>query len=146
MWDDSWFNRIVNRASDNFVIFERVGYVYLQDGNGEGSNLERNDYEKAKKVKEYVGFLYYDYNFAPKDDNKDSIINVLKKYNTTDPKLKLQNFKFHFEVLNDLLEALIADPAVTLDNKKFLEQLLKESKEREIEVKKNDTKNSLRLI
>lgn len=139
MWDDMWFNRLINRASFNFVVYERVGYVYLQDGNGEGSNLERNDAEKSKKVKEYLGFLYYDYNFSPKDDNKKGIIKVLKDYNETNKKIKLKNLQSNFEILNNLLEALLGEPAVTADDKKYLEQLLKESKEKESLINQNKT-------
>ena len=61
VWDDLWFNHIVRRASYSYALYERVGYVYLQDGRGEGSPKSRSEEEKSKIVKEYVGFLYYDY-------------------------------------------------------------------------------------
>ena len=37
VWDDVWYNKIVRRASYSYAIYERVGYVYLQNGYGEGS-------------------------------------------------------------------------------------------------------------
>ena len=132
VWDDVWFNNIVRRASYSFAAYERVGYVYLQDGNGEGSPQTRNDEERSKIVKEYVGFLYYDYNFHNKNESIPLIVQKLKDYNERDYKLRLSNFRGHFEVLNDLLEALINDQDVSNENKLFFEQLLKESKNREI--------------
>ena len=39
VWDDVWYNKIVNMASFSFGVFERIGYVYLQNGEGEGSPI-----------------------------------------------------------------------------------------------------------
>ena len=63
----------------------------------------------------------------------------MKQYNETDPRLKLSNFRSHFEVLNDLLETIINDKDVSAENKTFFKQLLKESKNREKNLKKNIT-------
>ena len=49
----------------------------------------------------------------------------------------LNNFESHFEVLNDLLKALINDPWVNTENRTYCQKLLNESIERE----KNLTKN-----
>ena len=140
VWDDVWFNNIVRRASYSFAAYERVGYVYLQDGQGEGSPQARTDEEKSKIVKEYVGFLYYDYNFHNKNESIPFIIQKLKEYNETDFRLKLSNFRDHFEVLNNLLEALINDKDISNQNKNFFRQLLKESKNREKALKNNNKK------
>ena len=138
VWDDSWFNKIIHKISYNFTVFERVGYVYLQNGKGEGSPKERTAKEKSKMIKEYVGFLYYHYNFSPKN-NKSAIIEKLRIYDKTNKRFKLKNMREHFEVLNNLLEALIKDSAVNRNDKKYLTQLLKESKDREDEIKKEKT-------
>ena len=37
MWDDVWYNYLVNNVSYSYAIFERVGYVYYFDGQGEGT-------------------------------------------------------------------------------------------------------------
>ena len=134
VWDDVWFNNIVHKASFSYAVIERIGYVYLQDGYGEGSPQARNEEEKSKIVKEYVGFLQFDYNFAKNKTDKDKIIERLKEYNETHYRLRLQNFRAHFEVLNELLENLIKDPDVSNDDKKYCEKLLEESKQREKDV------------
>ena len=136
VWDDVWFNKIVHRVSFSYAIFERVGYVYLQDGHGEGSPSARTKKEKSKIIKEYLGFLYFEYNFSPKNGNRLNIINKLKRYDKMDKRLQIKNMREHFEVLNNLLEALIKDQGVTKDDKKYLIQLLYESKNRENKIKK----------
>ena len=130
VWDDSWFNNIVHLVSYSYAVYDRVGYLYLQDYQGEGSPNNRTEEERSKIVKEFVAFLYYDYNFLNKNKSIPLIIKRLKQYNETDPRLKLSNFRSHFEVLNNLLETIINDKDVSAENKTFFKQLLKESKNR----------------
>ena len=96
--------------------------------------MSRTDEEKSKIVKEYVGFLYYDYNFGIKNESIPFIMKKLQDYNERDNRLKLCNFRAHFEVLNNLLEALIKDPEVPEVNRTYCQKLLEESKNREKEV------------
>ena len=136
VWDDIWFNNMVHKASFSFAIFERIGYVYLQDGNGEGSPQARNDEEKSKMVKEYVGFLQFELNFAENKEEKNNIIKKLKEYNETHHRFRLSNFRAHFEVLNELLENLIKDPDISPEDKKYCQKLLDESIKREKDLNK----------
>jgi len=131
-WDDVWFNDLINMASYSYAVFDRVGYVYFQDGRGEGTPRFYTEEQKNKAVKEFVGFLYFDYNFSGNNKTaKALIIKQLKEYNETDNKIRLQNFKSHFEVLNNLLEALIKDPDISKKNRRYCKKLLDESKIRE---------------
>ena len=50
--------------------------------------------------KEFVGFLYFDYNFCENDKNKSKIIEILRMYNEIEHSRQLKNFRTHFEVLN----------------------------------------------
>ena len=56
VWDDVWYNTIINKVSYSFLIIERVGYIYIQDGNGEGSPKSETETQKDKIIKEYLGF------------------------------------------------------------------------------------------
>ena len=58
----------------------------------------------------------------------------LKRYNGDAGTIKLKYMIEKFEILNNLLEALIKDPEVNSEDKKYLKMLLKESKEREKKV------------
>ena len=82
VWEDIWYNTIINKVSYSFLVIERVGYIYLQDGTGYGSPQSKSKSQKDKLIKEYLGFLYFDYNMLPKKDNKKMIINKLKEYNS----------------------------------------------------------------
>ena len=126
VWDDVWCNTIVNKASYSFLVIDRVGYVYLQDGNGEGSPKSDSDVQKDKKIREFLSFLYFDYNMLPKEDNKKSIIKTLEKYNLETEPLQLSFLKTKFYVLDDLLNLLIQDPYVENDDKVFLNKLLQQ--------------------
>ena len=146
-WDDVWFNKILNNVSYSYAIFERSGYVYLQNGYGEGSPGSATQEQRSKSIKEYVGFLCFNHYFSGHDKKaKALIINKLQDYNETHKNLRLQNFRNHFEVLNNLLEALIKDPDLPEQNITYCKQLLEESKIREIEVKKNISKKVKPII
>ena len=131
LWDDSWYNRMINRNSFSYTIIERVGYVYLQNGYGAGSPKSKTKKQKSRRVMEYIGFLYYNYNFSPKNEAINKIMKKLKRYNGDAGTIKLKYMIEKFEILNNLLEALIKDPEVNSEDKKYLKMLLKESKERE---------------
>jgi len=135
-WDDIWFNELVNKVSDNYTIFERVGYVYYYDGKGEGTLIYETMEQKSKIIKEYVSFLYFDYNFCVDRKCKAIIIRNLKYYNEENSEAQLKNFRSHFGVLNDLLKALINDKDINKEDRKYCKKLLHESKIREKEVNK----------
>ena len=138
MWDDLRYNEIINKVSFSFSIYERVGYVYYFDGKGEGTPKFKTIEEKSSLIKEYVSFLYFDYNFCENNTNKISnIIKKLRKYNKSNNNIQLKNFRKHFEVLNNLLEVLIRDPHVNKKNKKFCKKLLNESIIREKKITMN---------
>ena len=133
VWDDKWFNKIINRASYSYAIFERVGYIYLQDGKGEGSPQSISEEQKNKMMKEYVGFLYYDFNFA---DNKTYIVEKLRKYDKGYKNIKLKDIKNDFNILNDLLQVLIKDPSLSIEDSQYCKKLLNESTTRQKELNK----------
>ena len=133
VWQDKWINGLINRVSNTFYIYDRIGYIYLQDGTGVGSPKSRNEKEKDSKMREYLGFLYYYYNFEPEKSDKASIIKKIRYYNKTDTNdIQLYFVKTRRETLNDLLNLLINDPYVKENDKNFLKQLLEESKQREL--------------
>ena len=131
MWEDVWYNDIINNVSNSYAIFERVGYVYFFDGKGVGTPKFKTHQQKNNLIKEYVAFLYFDYNFCLNQICKSSIIKKLRFYNQTNDILNLKYFKSHFEVLNNLLKGLINDQDIKDGDKKYCQQLLYESKKRE---------------
>ena len=137
-WDDLWFNKIIDEVSYSFLIVERIAYVYLNNGEGEGTFLTKTEFQKDRLIKEYLGFLYFDYNMLPKTDKKKKIIKTIKEYNKSSSKIQLSFIKSKFFILNELLNILLGDPYVSKKDKIFLNNLLIESKKREIEMPIND--------
>ena len=138
MIDDFYFNIIVNKKSNNYLIVDRIGYVYYYDGQGEGTAKIKTESQRDKAIQQYISILYYEYYFLPKNNNKEKIISKLKEYNDKKSTFRLNFFRTKFYLLNDLLNILIEDPFVSKDNKIFLNKLLNESKalEKEINLKK----------
>ena len=134
-WEDIWYNSIVNSASKDYAIFERIGYVYYFDGTGVGTPKFETREQKNSMIREYVAFLYYDYNFCHHSSCKIDIVKKLREYNEKSNKLQIKNFLSHFEVLNNFLKALIKDPEINKNDKKYCKNLLYESLIREKQVK-----------
>ena len=135
VWEDVWYNEIVNKVSYNYAIFKRIGYVYLFNGQGIGSPKSLTLEQKSKIIQEYIGFLIFDYNFCENYECKLSIIKKLREYNETDTRLQLKNFRENFEILNNFLSLLIKDPDISVKNREYCQKLLNESKIREKELK-----------
>jgi glycosyltransferase involved in cell wall biosynthesis len=129
-WEDIWYNELINRVSHNFIIIERIGYLYYKGVKGYGSIKLKNERERDKMIQEYINFLIFDYFFLPKSASR--IISTLKKYNNIKYKINLANFRTNFYILNDLLVLLINDPNISFHDKIFLNKLLYESKIRQI--------------
>ena len=134
-WDDIWHNNIINMVSNNYTIFERVGYVYYFDGKGEGSQKFSSKEQNSSMIREYVSFLYFDYNFCAHSSCKENIIKKLRYYNEKSRKISINNFISHFEILNNLLEVLIKDPEVKEQDREYCKYLLYESIIREKNLK-----------
>ena len=78
-------------------------------------------------------FLYFDLQLLPKNDNKNSVIDILYSYNKKDSFINLNNCNSNFNFLNNLLLLLINDPYVLNYKKIYLKKLLFDSKQREKE-------------
>ena len=138
MWDDGWYNRIIDSVSFSFAIIERIGYIYYYDREGEGTPKFKTIEQKSRLIREYISFLYFDYNFCKDSPCRSSIINNLRSWNTSNQIIQINNFRSHFEVLNNLLEALIKDHDLRENEREYCKILLNESKIREKEVNKNN--------
>ena len=134
LWEDCWWNRIIDEASNNFLIINRISYLYYKDGNGEGDIKTDNNIQKNKIIIEFLNFLYFDLNLLPKNDNKNTIIKKLHQY-TKCKKINLNFLISNFDILNHILVLLINDPFVSNIKKVFLKRLIKESKIKEKKLK-----------
>ena len=130
LWEDCWWNKIINEASNSFLIINRNAYLYFKDYKGEGDIKINTDSQKNKIILEFIHFLYFDFKLLPKESNKNEIINQLHKY-TKNKKINLKFLNSQFNVLNELLILLIKDPYISNIKKVFLKRLLKVNKNKE---------------
>ena len=124
LWDDTWYNSMINRVSFSFLIVERFGYVYYSNESGEGHEKLQTEAQRDKLIKEKLGFLYFDYNMLPKENNKKKIINTLKKYNQKSSSIRLDFIKTKIYYLNNLIKLLLEDPYVSNGDKEYLKNLI----------------------
>ena len=136
LWEDRWWSKLGDQMSDNLLIIRRYGYLYYYNGKGEGSMKIKFIKEKDKIIKEFLYFLYFDYDVLPKIDKKTSIIKTLFNYDKINKKIKLNYLRTDFYILNDLLKKLINDPYVDNKDKIYLNQLLNDSLKRQNKIKK----------
>ena len=127
LWEDCWWNRIIDEASYTFLVVNRNSYLYYKDGNGEGDIKVENDFQKNKIIIEFLNFLYFDLKLLPKENNKNEIIKKLYHYSKS-KKMNINFLTSNFDILNDLLIILINDPFVSNIKKVFLKRLLYEFK------------------
>ena len=125
LWEDCWWNRLIDEASYSFLIVNRNAYLYYKDGKGEGDIKIETDIQKNKIILEFIQFLYFDLKFLPIKSNKNEIIYKLYQY-TKNKKINLFFLKSNFDILNDLLIILIKDSYVSTIKKVFLKRLLKD--------------------
>ena len=135
MIDDFYFNKIVNKASHNFLIVDRIGYVYYFDGKGNGTPKTETEEQKDASIQQWISVLNFEYFFLPKEDNKEAIISKLKEYDNENSIFQLKFFRKRFYLLHDLLNMLIEDSSVSKINKDYLNGLLDKSKALEKEIK-----------
>jgi len=126
LWEDLWWNRLIDEASYSFLIINRNAYLYYKDFNGEGDIKIDTDVQKKNIIFEFIQFLYFDLIFLPKENNKNEIIYKLYQY-TKNKEINLVFLNSNFDVLNNLLITLIKDTYVSNIKKVFLKRLLKES-------------------
>ncbi len=134
--DDQWWNRIGDESSYNFLIVKRIGYLYYQDPNGPSRMKMDTDEEKDSMIQEHITFLYFDYEFLPKENNKKDIINKLNFYNGNNTNISLKKLKSKFYILDNILKRLVDDPYVTKEDKIFIYELINDSRERQLGLKK----------
>ena len=57
LWEDCWWNRLIDEASYSFLIVNRNAYLYYKDGKGEGDIKIETDIQKNKIILEFIQFL-----------------------------------------------------------------------------------------
>ena len=135
LWDDRWYNYLINKMSFSCLLINRAGYLYLPNNKGERFMRLQDDKEKDKTIREFIYFWLFDLEMLSKNDNKSTIIQTLKNFNSLNNTymgvfVNLSYLKGKFEIYEHLLNLLINDPFVLTEDKKFVNQLLNNYKDK----------------
>lgn len=132
LWEDRWWNTLANINSYRYLFINRIGYIYIKSVKGEGRIRIQNNIEKEKTLQEFIYFWLFDFFMLPEKNNKKSIINLIRKYNNKNNKLRNINFSFfylrNFKIYKHLLKLLINDSYIYKSDKRFIRKLLNKIK------------------
>jgi glycosyltransferase involved in cell wall biosynthesis len=133
LWEDMWWNDLIDRVSFSNLVVNRLGYIFLYDRKNIYEPKVFNKFVRNKSIKEFILFWYWDYCLLPKNDNKKSIVNTLRKYVRPENKfcllhMSLEFLTDRFRPYEKLLEKLMDDPFVDADDKLFVSNLYNSTK------------------
>ena len=128
LWEDRWWTKIGDVASNNQLIIKRFSYLYYKDYSRDRKPLTLK--QKDNVAHEFLYFINFDLEFEPKESNKKGIIKRLENF--CNNKIKMENFRTRFEKLDNLIIKLIKDPYVNINDKIILNKLLNVSLTRQI--------------
>ena len=128
LWEDMWWNDLIDRVSFSNLIVNRLGYLYLYTHQGAGEPKIKNSVQRDSTIREFIYFWFFDYQLLPKNDNKKIIIDKLRKYDREDNTfcrlpMRLDYLTSKFPIYERLLNLLINDPFVIDSDKEFLKSL-----------------------
>jgi hypothetical protein len=130
MWEDRWWNTLVNKFGNSYVMINRPGYFYLISFDGEGTMKKGNATMNDICIREFIYFWVFDLKLLPKEDNKESIINILYTFNQSyneylGSPIHLDFISTRFPVYEYFLNLLLNDEFVSNKNKDFIRTLYK---------------------
>ena len=130
LWEDMWWNDLLNRVSFSNLIINRLGYLYLLSHGGAGFPTIRNIFYRDRTIKEFIYFWFFDYQLLPKNDTKKQIVEILRNYNNPNNMfyilpMNLNYLRSDFPIFNRLLSLLIKDKYVGKEDKQFIKELYK---------------------
>jgi hypothetical protein len=122
LWEDRWWNVLANYESKNYLMINKIGYLYIKN-KGEGNLKLGDDYSREKTMKEFIYFWLFDYLMEYKKSDKKIIITKIRKYHNAEREPKLSDLKSYFPPYIHLLDLLIDDKYISDEDRKFIEKL-----------------------
>ena len=128
LWEDMWWNDLVDRVSFSNLVINRLGYIFLYDRNSPNEPKLGDSVQKDKTIREFIYFWFFDYQLLPKNDNKRKIIDTLRSYSNKDNTfcrlpMTLDFLTSNCPILDRLLILLYNDQYVYDNDKQFIKEL-----------------------
>ena len=132
LWEDMWWNDLIDRVSFSNLVVNRLGYILLYNSDSPGEPKIGGIAQRDRTIREFILFWYFDYQLLPKKDNKANIVQTLRNYSKRDNKfcrlpMSLYFLNSNFPILDRLLLLLYNDPYVSGEDKKFVYELYNNS-------------------
>ena len=129
LWEDGWWNQLANIISYSHLTINRVGYCYFPSYLGEGMLKVGSRWRKEKAIREFILFCLFDYQILPKNDNKKSVIDEMRKFINPENRVRgkivlISYLKTEFPIYEHLLKTLLNDIYIEKNDKKFVKELL----------------------
>ena len=133
LWEDMWWNDLIDRVSFSNLVVNRFGYTFLYDRKNIYEPRAINKYLKDKTIREFILFWLFDLKLLPINDNKQLIIHNLRRYNNPENRfagirISLKFLLPKFKPYELLLSSLINDPFVFAEDKVFVKKLYEDFK------------------
>ena len=148
LWEDMWWNELINNVSFSNLIINRLGYIYFENKIFEFQPCLDNDIEKDKTMNALLYCFYFDTLLFDKDNEKKPVIINLRKFNKTNGNvdgipMKIDFLRKKSEIFFALMKKLLFDPAVMFVDKIYIKDLL-DSTRQKIKEKKDESRTKLR--
>ncbi len=135
LWEDMWWNDLIDRVSFSNLVVNRLGYTFLYDRKNLYEPRAMNKYLKDKTIREFILFWLFDLKLLPKNDKKELIMHNLRRYNNPENRFAGIRISLHFllpkfKPYELLLLSLIEDPFVSAEDKVFVKRLYEDFKNR----------------
>ena len=142
LWEDMWWNDLIDRVSLSNLVVNRLGYIYLYNRNTTIEPKIRFMNQRDKTIREFIYFWYFDYQLLPKDDNKKNIVKTIIDYNKKDNyfcrlPMRIDFLLSEFDIYERLLLLLINDPYVLVEDKQIINGIYNNYKIKKELFKKN---------
>ena len=129
LWEDTWWNSLINYAGFSHATFNRVGYIYYRPKEEEERPRIDTNLERDSLIKEIIYNWLFDYQIGPKDGNKKEIIARLKQWSLNNntyygTPINLDYLNSNFTTYTYYLSTLLNDYFIEDIDKKYLGQLL----------------------
>jgi glycosyltransferase involved in cell wall biosynthesis len=133
LWEDMWWNDLIDRVSFSNLVVNRLGYTFLYDQKNIYEPRAINKYFKDKTIREFILFWLFDLKLLPRNDNKEKVIHSLRRYNNPENRFAGIRISLHFllprfKPYELLLSTLIEDPFVSAEDKVFVKRLYEDLK------------------
>lgn len=132
LWEDMWWNDIIDRVSMSNLVINRMGYVFLHTKKSHYEPKISDPILKDQTIREFILFWLFDYFLLPKENDKNKIVITLRDYSQKDNTfcklpMTLDFLQSSCPYLDHLLILLYNDPYVSIVDKQFIKELYEKS-------------------